>query len=412
MSESILALPVLPQWDCHGCGFCCREYRVHVSAEERQRIDALDWSDLPSQPLFVRDGPWWSRRYRLNQQADGSCVFLSPEGRCRIHERHGPAVKPLACRVYPFVLVPTGSQWRVGLRYSCPSAADEQGRPLSVHADELTHYAHQLQEQNPDIDAPPLQGRQRVAWADLLLFVAAIDGLLRQSRLPLERRWRLILALASQCRRARFEKISGPRLRDFLELLTAAVPAEVPPWSLTVSTPTPLGRLLFRQLLAIYSRQDHGPDQGLAARGRLALFHAALRFARGRGPVPRLHAQLPDITFEHMEQPVEPWPVEVEQRLERYYRVKVQSLQFCGPIHYGWSFWDGLEALALTLPAIGWLSRAWPKVPRREAVTRALRIVDNNFGFNPLLGGRRQRLSLAILRYRDELTRLVGYYGR
>ena len=40
-------------------------------------------------PPFVRVGPPWHRRAQLNHSPDGCCVFLSPEGRCRIHEKFG-----------------------------------------------------------------------------------------------------------------------------------------------------------------------------------------------------------------------------------------------------------------------------------------------------------------------------------
>ena len=68
---------------------------------------------------------------------DRGCVFLSPDNRCRLHERYGAEAKPLACRLYPFVLVPAGDHWRVSLRFACPSVATNQGRALPQHADEI-----------------------------------------------------------------------------------------------------------------------------------------------------------------------------------------------------------------------------------------------------------------------------------
>ena len=43
---------------------------------------------------------------------------------------------------------------------------------------------------------------------------------------------------------------------------------------------------------------------------------------------------------------------------------------------------------------------------------RAITMVDHNFGFNPMLGTQRQRLSLGILATRGELARLVSWYSR
>ena len=85
---------------------------------------------LPWQALFARD-PGPRGEYRLNQNAEAACVFLGPGGRCRIHAKFGHDAKPLACRLYPFVLVPAGKRWRVGLRFSCPSVAVSLIRSMS-----------------------------------------------------------------------------------------------------------------------------------------------------------------------------------------------------------------------------------------------------------------------------------------
>jgi lysine-N-methylase len=98
--------------------------------------------------------------------------------------------------------------------------------------------------------------------------------------------------------------------------------------------------------------------------------------------------------------------------LERYYAVKAESLQFCGPTHFGMAFWDGVEALALTLPVVLWLTRALADLPREEAVQQAVSMVDNHFGFNPMLGSARQRFSLRLLVRGGELERLIAWYSR
>src|ERR1700694_1332534 len=148
MSLPVRHLPVIQNWDCHGCTNCCRAYRVPVTVEERRRILAQGWDsdpDIGDLPLFVRFGPWWRPRYRLSERGNGACVFLSSEGRCRIHERFGADAKPLTCRLFPFVLVPTEDHWRVGLRYACPSAASNEGRTLAAHGEALTRHAAELE---------------------------------------------------------------------------------------------------------------------------------------------------------------------------------------------------------------------------------------------------------------------------
>ncbi|MCS6849691.1 MAG: YkgJ family cysteine cluster protein [Gemmataceae bacterium] len=403
------------RWDCHACTFCCRDYAVPVTDHERQRIASLPWDGVLAETnLFRRHGRWWSRRYQLNHRPDGACVFLSDQGRCLIHERFGSAAKPLACRLYPFVLVPAGATWRVGLRFSCPSVAASHGGPLSRHAADVSACAEELAQRigDPNVAAPPLGFRQHVGWDDLLRFQRAVLITLLDRSGPVEWRWRWVLAVAALCRTARFERVRDQRLEEFLEVVRIGLREEVPRDPQAVAAPTWVGRMLFRPTLAVYARKDVGPERGRTARHRLALLDAVWRFARGRGPVPRTHAALPETTFEQLERPTGPLAPAAAALRERYYAVKVESLQFCGPTHFGWPFWDGLEALALTYPVIRWLGRAFADRPPDEAITQAVRIVDNNFGYNPLLGSRRQRWALRLLAQTGELTRLIAWYAR
>jgi lysine-N-methylase len=416
MSLPVRHLPMAQNWDCMGCGNCCREYHISVTAEERQRIESQGWATdaaVAGRPLFVGSGPPWARRYRLNHRADGACVFLSEENRCRLHERHGPAAKPFPCRLYPFVLVPVGDHWRVGLRYACPAAAANKGEPLEHFLPDLKAHTADLERQTgvpaSNIPPPPLEGRQNVAWPDLLRFVQALLALLRDRNDRFALRMRKCLALAGLCRKSRFDQITGGRLVEFLNVVSSGLevtadPALLPP-------PNRVSRILFRQALAVYARKDQGPERSLV-RTRVGLAMAAWRFIRGTGAVPRLHAWIPSTTFESVEKAANRWSPTADEILERYYTVKVSSLQFCGSAHFGFSFWEGFHALALTLPVVLWLTRAMEERPIEEAVIRAIGIVDRNFGFNRVLGLRRQRLALALLCQGDELSRLIGWYSR
>jgi lysine-N-methylase len=257
-----------------------------------------------------------------------------------------------------------------------------------------------------------LQSGQRVDWPDVLRFAQALLTLVRDRRDRLDRRIRKWLALARLCRQANFDKVQGSRLNEFLNLLTSGLDSEVPADLATLPLPSWVGRVLFRQVLAIYSRVDHGPNRGSAPRSLLARVGGAWRFARGSGPVPRLNAHLSETTFQQIDEATGRLPEAAEQLLERYYAIKVESLQFCGPSQFGLSFWEGVEALALTLPVVLWLARAFRDLPRDEAVRQAVSIVDNHFGFNPLLGSARQRLGLRILARNGELEKLIGWYSR
>lgn len=412
MPLPVKSLPTIQNWDCHGCGDCCRLYNVRVTDEEKARIEAQDWSvELPGVTPIVFDK---SVGDRLAQTADGACVFLGPDNRCRIHAKYGAAAKPRVCRIYPFALTPAGDHWRVGLRYACPSAADNKGRPIPAHADDLKEYAALL-DAPPTADPPPLRPGRSVTWPDLLRFVKAIAAQLADASTPIEHRLRKVVAMAGLCRKATFEKVTGGRLREFLDVVQGAAMDEVPLYPKDVPEPGWTGRTVFRQTIAIYARADTGPNAGVARRGWLTRAKATWAFARGKGPIPRLHALMPQTTFEAVEQFTGELSPASNDLLTRYYRVKVESLQFCGAPNFYRPFWEGLDSLLMTFPVVMWLGRVLATDgarPRDEAVKVALQIADHNFGFNPLLAAGRQSWALQSLAERGELERLIAWYAR
>jgi lysine-N-methylase len=419
MNWPIRHLPVLQNWDCHGCGECCREYQVTVTDAERERIESQGWQDDPRYagvPLFIRGGTWRQPVHRLNVRPDNTCIFLDEEGRCRIHAKFGSEAKPLACRIYPFVLIPAGDHWRVGIRFACPSAANNLGRPMSASQEEMRGYARALESRESvakrSPEPPPLHHRYRISWDDLERFNRAVLAIIDRPDSPIEYRLRMCVALDMLCRQAKFATVTGARLSEFLTVVTESLTSEIERDAEQIAPPGWIGRILFRQAAALYSRRDTGPRRGLSARGRLALLGAAWRFARGTGPLPRVHGLMPETTFAELELPAGPLPSASEMMLTRYYRVKCESMHFFGPTNFRLPYLDGLESLLLTFPATMWLSRAFSDQPREEAVTLALRIVDDNFGYNRLLGLSRQRFSTRLMTSRGELGRLIAWYSR
>jgi lysine-N-methylase len=135
----------------------------------------------------------------------------------------------------------------------------------------------------------------------------------------------------------------------------------------------------------------------------------------GVGEIPRLHGLIPETTFAHAELPAGPLSAASDALLTRYYHIKIESLQFCGPNNFHRPFWIGLDSLLLTFPAILWLSRVLTVEGMRsrdEAIELAVRIVDDSFGFNKLLGSGRQAWATQVLADRGELERLIAWYGR
>jgi lysine-N-methylase len=420
MSLPVKALPVVQQWDCHVSGSCCKEYRIPVTDEEVKRIEAQGWTaeELGGHSPFTTTG-WFHRQTSLNSRSGEGCVFLSEQGRCRIHERFGYDAKPLPCRLFPFVLIPAGDHWRVGVRFACPSAAANKGRGAAEYSDDLHVFAGQLAanegwKPQPDgsLNLPPyLDDGTRLDWPDTHRLVDGLLKLVLDEKTPIERRLRKCLHLATSMKSAKLKDIKAGQLSELLHLfsveaeqVTPADPAQVPP-------PTWVGRILFRQAAALFTRKDQGPNRGEPLRSFLSRIAAAWRFMRGVGTIPRLHRKLPEATFEEAEVPRGPLPAEAQRVLERYYAIKVWSMQFCASSK-GPPFWAGFEQLALTCPLILWVARLFRDIPRDQAVITALTIIDDHFGFNPMLNGLRQRMGLGILASRGEIARLIAWYSR
>lgn len=419
MPMPVRSLPTVQNWDCHQCGDCCRTYSVRVTAEEKDRILKQGWM---SDPEFAGKEPLkhneFTDEWTLNHSEDGTCVFLGPDNLCRIHAKFGMAAKPFACRLYPFMMVPNGDHWKVSLRYACPSVTDNLGRGCSAHASELAALTGLVEADNPKgvhMPPPELQGGQTVPWDDLHRFNRAFLKLVSDTTHPIERRLRQVAWLAGQCRQARFDKVSGGRLDEFLSLVSAAAIEETPADPLALPKPGWVGRTLFRQQVGVYLRADVGPHAGVGKRGKWARFVAGWRFALGLGRVPRMHAFMPDgVPFKASENPLGAMPKELDELFTRYFKVKIESGQFFGPANFHRRYWHGLDSLLLVFPTMQWAARLMVAggAGRAEATAKAMRMVDESFGYNTMLDGAGLASPVKAMSQKDEIPRLIAWYAR
>ena len=293
MSVPLRNLPVMQNWDCQSCGDCCRIEAV-ITEEEKHRIEALDLTSDPeiaAKPWFTRVGRG-SKNWKLRHRPDGCCVFLTTANRCRIQERHGADSKPFVCRLFPFVIIPAGNHSRVGVHFSCPSAAANQGRPLVDAAKDLEHLSKLLEQhvgRSAESAAPPLLGvGQQLSWPDLCRVVQVFVEMVQDRGDPLERRLRKCLAVARVCGLTKFDSLQGNRLTKYLEAVRSAVDTEVPIEAAELPPPDSLfGGVLFRVMLAIFCRKDRDVSGASGMRSRLVRVIDGWRFVRGRGSVPR-----------------------------------------------------------------------------------------------------------------------------
>jgi lysine-N-methylase len=209
-----------------------------------------------------------------------------------------------------------------------------------------------------------------------------------------------------------FDSLQGDRLTKYLQAVRNAMETEVPREAVDVPAPDRLlGGIMFRVLLAIFARRDRDVYRASGIRRRLGRVLAGWRFLKGRGPVPRVNEFLPETSFEAVERCSGMLP-ELDETLERYYVVKLNSLQFCGPPNFDLPLWAGLESLVLTLPMILWLRRAFTDLPPVNAVQLAIQLVDDHFGGDPMLGFPHIQYLQRTLAQRGELEKLVAWYSR
>jgi lysine-N-methylase len=101
-----------------------------------------------------------------------------------------------------------------------------------------------------------------------------------------------------------------------------------------------------------------------------------------------------------------------EALLTRYFRVKVQSLHFCGKAFFDRPLIEGFRNLVLLYPIILWLARWLAVSDGRAALTeadvlRAISMVDHHYSYTPYLAWRTR-----LLQQRGDIVKLCAWYAR
>ena len=381
MAASVpIHLPVFQRFDCHSCTYCCRQPIVPVNEQDRRRIVAAGWPDrMAGQEIFVPGGAGRRQGYRLARREDGACIFLGDDNRCRLHAETGAETKPLACRLFPFVIVPGVGGVRLDLRMDCPSVAANKGRTLSVHAGLAGKLAAEsgITRSLPGV---PAWGAQRpITEREFAALVCAFESVLRPTGLPLRVRLAAGCHLLDLLYDARIDKVRDERFVELLELLANAAMEQAkesagtdtggarkidgaPEPGAVRGQPLPArSGHLFRQWLFLHAILDD--PEAVRSSGRLnrlaghwRRYGQARRFAAGTGVVPRIRPHWPDTTFEAIDA-VEPAGEEALEPVARALRLKLDAHAFAGPAYYGYDLLTGLTALWLLPAVIGWFAR-------------------------------------------------------
>ena len=95
------------------CAECCFRLEIPLRDEDIERLEELGynaWEFVDYEKMFYRGDKFLA--YALKKRPfDGGCIFLGEDGKCKVYP-----YRPLACRLYPFVLVRRGHVLEVYVR--------------------------------------------------------------------------------------------------------------------------------------------------------------------------------------------------------------------------------------------------------------------------------------------------------
>ncbi len=411
MKPSQLEFPTGQNWRCHGCTNCCRgNLLIQITAEEKARLEKQNWTTadgIDPNRIIVAS----LNHYRLAHQADGACVFLAASGQCRIHAKFGETAKPLACRMYPLTLHPAGKKLLVGLRFSCPSATANHGRALNEHRAEMTALARFAVPENYATFPPPaVSTNAGLDWPDFLRFTHWLDFTLANDA-PTALKLLRALHWLNGVERGCLDQISGETADEILQALVENAAVVLPQLPAQKEMPSGFGRLFLRLMVLENARTVTIADQSVRSSHRWKMLAAALRLLRSSGSTPELRAELKAVKLAAMEKKFNPLTPTMEALLTRFFRVKIQSLHFCGKAFFDRPLIEGFRNLALLYPIIIWLARWLAMSAGRSELletdlSQAIALVDYQYSYSPYFSWRTR-----LLQQRNDITKLCRWYA-
>ena len=415
MSLPIVILPTAEKWDCHQCGICCRGSIVPLDDGDVARLKSQKWNEHPdyrNTPVMV----WHAsskKRFRLAQRADGSCVFLSDKGLCRIHSDLGYEAKPTICRVFPLQLVPRDGNAALTIRRACPSSAADKGSPLKDHLPFMQQSVREGRLTTKRVDPPSLKSGETREWKTVALALENASELLLDQRYPPVRRLVHTLQFASLLDKAKTRRMDDRKLTDLIRTLVEIVPEESKPFFSDRQPPGGYAKLLFRSVGIEYARLHPHFRAVPSWSHRIELGRTLFRLAVGRGRLPDLRPAFPLAKWRDLEEPLGQFAPEIDFPLARLIEASSASYIYALANRRGWSVVDSIRGLVATFPIGLWLLR-WASLGREPTTDDMIQIVvalDRGQGYAPLTG-QLQRLRLHLLASNTELERLVVWYAR
>ena len=299
------------------------------------------------------------------------------------------------------------------LRRYCPSAAADQGRKLEEHLEDARRMAEQGGLAATPGSPPPVVRRQPPSWQHTLPVADCLQRMMCDERYPLVRRLVHGLMFCDHLDHCRPQRLSPDQFGELLAMLETSAVQEAGGLFRQRRPPRRWAGMLFRQAALEYMRLHPKFVIESSWRERWRLVRAALCFARGRGPLPAMHACFPPTTFEALERPLGPLEAAVLRPLTAFFEATAASKHYATPGRPGWSLLDSFRALALTYPLALWLLRlaCGGRPPQVDDMIDVVGAIDRGQSY-PMLIGRRHRRRVRSLGRMRKLARLVVWYAR
>ena len=300
----------------------------------------------------------------------------------------------------------------VGLCFSCPSAVANQGKPLPEQLPLVKKLAGLVVPENYAELAPAPVLATRGEWPDFLRFVHWLDVSLTPPEVPVALKLLRSLHWLRGVERGCLDRITGEAADEILQALVETVAEKVPGMPDKAEQPSRFGRVFLRLTVLEHARQLRVAESHASGAHRWRMLGAAFRFVRSGGWTPAFDQDLKRVRFAAMETDFGPLSAASEAMLTRFFRIKVQSLHFCGRAFHDRPLIEGFRHLALLYAVIIWLARWFAVSAGRTALTdgdvaKAVARVDYHHGFSPYLPWRTR-----LLQQREDVARLCAWYGR
>lgn len=410
-------------WDCRGCTTCCRELVVHLSSEDRRRIDRQNWAARLGVAPYVR----YAGGVVLNHAPEGGCVFLLPDGKCRIHAELGMDAKPLACRIYPFTLERESDSIRVGLRFDCPTVTRSEGRAVSAHRKEIQHTADAIAKELPALfrsepESVEFARDLKIGRPALDRIIARLDRWIGDTRRPIHERIAGLHAIVATLNDAKLQRFDEARLSELIDMLADDLPVSVAE-RIVVPPPTAAQVKLLHQSAFAHAAFIRFEDSTMGLWKSIRFRFQQLKYAKvmlgGKGPIPPMGCDDLDATFEQIAaiRPIPPQDSgEAADLLTRYLQARITNHDGFGRAYYGWSVLAGMSTTLLAVAVAGWFARRSAAAAGRGVLTTddvraAVAIVDRSAGRSPELGAKSAKLRLRFLAQDNGLLRLLRQYA-